>query len=320
MRLSPNSRAATYARLRRAASADISRKYVVSSSSQFVMFSTASGGVRRNRLSDFVSVKSNGKIAMKLDDGDSLVNVAICTEHQDVLLAGQRGKSIRFPVTDVRVFAGRDSTGVRGMRLESGDRVISMAILNHVDATAEERDAYVRHANAMRRAEEEGASGTDVGGGGLLSEERLAQLAAAEQFILTLSKDGLGKRTSAYEFRAMGRGNQGVAAIDVSRAGGASAQLAASFAVQDGDQLMLVTDGGTLIRTSVDEIRIAGRTTRGVFVFRVAEGEQIVSVARLDDPGSDETDELDASDEGDNTQDGGDAPPTAGEGPAPTED
>ena len=287
---------------------------------QFVMFSTASGGVRRNRLSDFVSVKSNGKIAMKLDDGDSLVNVAICTEHQDVLLAGQRGKSIRFPVTDVRVFAGRDSTGVRGMRLESGDRVISMAILNHVDATAEERDAYVRHANAMRRAEEEGASGTDVGGGGLLSEERLAQLAAAEQFILTLSKDGLGKRTSAYEFRAMGRGNQGVAAIDVSRAGGASAQLAASFAVQDGDQLMLVTDGGTLIRTSVDEIRIAGRTTRGVFVFRVAEGEQIVSVARLDDPGSDETDELDASDEGDNTQDGGDAPPTAGEGPAPTED
>ncbi len=284
---------------------------------QFVMFSTASGGIRRNRLSDFVSVKANGKIAMKLDEGDSLVNVAICTEHQDVLLAAEGGKSIRFPVTDVRVFAGRDSTGVRGMRLESGDRVISMAILNHVDATAEERDAYVRHANAMRRAEEEGASGTDVGGGGLLSEERLAQLAAAEQFILTLSQDGLGKRTSAYEFRAMGRGNQGVGAIDVSRAGGENARVAASFAVQDGDQLMLVTDAGMMIRTSVDEIRIAGRTTRGVFVFRVAEGEQIVSVARLDDPGTDEDDEDGGSDD---TGDGGSGGGSVGEGPAGTGD
>ena len=285
---------------------------------QFVMFSTASGGIRRNRLSDFVSVKANGKIAMKLDEGDSLVNVAICTEHQDVLLAAEGGKSIRFPVTDVRVFAGRDSTGVRGMRLESGDRVISMAILNHVDASAEERDAYVRHANAMRRAEEEGASGTDVGGGGLLSEERLAQLAAAEQFILTLSKDGLGKRTSAYEFRAMGRGNQGVAAIDVSRAGGENARVAASFAVQDGDQLMLVTDAGMMIRTSVDEIRIAGRTTRGVFVFRVAEGEQIVSVARLDDPGNDEDDE-DGDVHGGGDAGGGDGGDGGGNAPS-TED
>jgi len=199
---------------------------------------------------------------------------------------------------------------VRGMRLESGDRVISMAILNHVDASAEERDAYVRHANAMRRAEEEGASGTDVGGGGLLSEERLAQLAAAEQFILTLSKDGLGKRTSAYEFRAMGRGNQGVAAIDVSRAGGENARVAASFAVQAGDQLMLVTDAGMMIRTSVDEIRIAGRTTRGVFVFRVAEGEQIVSVARLDDPGNDEDDEDGGVNGGGDADGDSDAPST----------
>jgi len=258
---------------------------------QFVMFSTASGGVRRNRLSDFVSVKANGKIAMKLDEGDSLVNVAICTEGQDVLLSAQGGKAIRFPVTDVRVFVGRDSTGVRGMNLSGDDRVISMAILNHVAASAEERDAYVRHANALRRAEEEGSSGTDVGAGGLLSEERLTQLAAAEQFILTLSEDGLGKRTSAYEFRTMGRGNQGVAAIDIGRAGKQTAAVAASFPVQPGDQLMLVTNGGTLIRTSVDEIRIAGRSTRGVYVFRVADGEQIVSVARLDDPGSSDDDE-----------------------------
>ena len=258
---------------------------------QFVMFSTASGGVRRNRLSDFVSVKANGKIAMKLDEGDSLVNVAICTEGQDVLLSAQGGKAIRFPVTDVRVFVGRDSTGVRGMNLSGDDRVISMAILNHVAASAEERDAYVRHANALRRAEEEGSSGTDVGAGGLLSEERLTQLAAAEQFILTLSEDGLGKRTSAYEFRTMGRGNRGVAAIDIGRAGKQTAAVAASFPVQPGDQLMLVTNGGTLIRTSVDEIRIAGRSTRGVYVFRVADGEQIVSVARLDDPGSSDDDE-----------------------------
>ena len=262
---------------------------------QFVMFSTASGGIRRNRLSDFVSVKANGKIAMKLDDGDSLVNVAICQEDQDVLLSAQGGKAIRFPVTDVRVFVGRDSTGVRGMNLSAGDRVISMAILNHVTATAEERDAYVRHANAMRRAEEEGASGTDVGGGGL-SQERLTQLAAAEQFILTLSEDGLGKRTSAYEFRTMGRGNQGVAAIDLGRSGSATTSVAASFPVQDGDQLMLVTNGGTLIRTSVDEIRIAGRSTRGVYIFRVADGEQIVSVARLDDPGSSDDDDGEAVD------------------------
>lgn len=262
---------------------------------QFVMFSTASGGIRRNRLSDFVSVKANGKIAMKLDEGDSLVNVAICQENQDVLLSAQGGKAIRFPVTDVRVFVGRDSTGVRGMNLSAGDRVISMAILNHVTATAEERDAYVRHANAMRRAEEEGASGTDVGGGGL-SQERLTQLAAAEQFILTLSEDGLGKRTSAYEFRTMGRGNQGVAAIDLGRSGSATTSVAASFPVQDGDQLMLVTNGGTLIRTSVDEIRIAGRSTRGVYIFRVADGEQIVSVARLDDPGSSDDDDGEAVD------------------------
>ena len=262
---------------------------------QFVMFSTASGGIRRNRLSDFVSVKANGKIAMKLDEGDSLVNVAICQEDQDVLLSAQGGKAIRFPVTDVRVFVGRDSTGVRGMNLSTGDRVISMAILNHVTATAEERDAYVRHANAMRRAEEEGASGTDVGGGGL-SQERLTQLAAAEQFILTLSEDGLGKRTSAYEFRTMGRGNQGVAAIDLGRSGSATTSVAASFPVQDGDQLMLVTNGGTLIRTSVDEIRIAGRSTRGVYIFRVADGEQIVSVARLDDPGSSDDDDGEAVD------------------------
>jgi len=262
---------------------------------QFVMFSTASGGIRRNRLSDFVSVKANGKIAMKLDEGDSLVNVAICQEDQDVLLSAKGGKAIRFPVTDVRVFVGRDSTGVRGMNLSAGDRVISMAILNHVAATAEERDAYVRHANAMRRAEEEGASGTDVGGGGL-SQERLTQLAAAEQFILTLSEDGLGKRTSAYEFRTMGRGNQGVAAIDLGRSGSATTSVAASFPVQDGDQLMLVTNGGTLIRTSVDEIRIAGRSTRGVYIFRVADGEQIVSVARLDDPGSSDDDDGEAVD------------------------
>ena len=138
-------------------------------------------------------------------------------------------------------------------------------------------------------------SGTDVGGGGL-SQEGLTQLAAAEQFILTLSEDGLGKRTSAYEFRTMGRGNQGVAAIDLGRSGTATTSVAASFPVQDGDQLMLVTNGGTLIRTSVDEIRIAGRSTRGVYVFRVADGEQIVSVARLDDPGSSDDDDDEAAD------------------------
>jgi DNA gyrase subunit A len=252
-----------------------------------VMFATLSGYVRRNELSDFVDVKANGKIAMKLDQGDRLIGVAVCTEANDILLAAESGKAIRFPVTDVRVFAGRDSMGVRGIRMEEGDSVVSMSVLHHIDVEIEERDTYLRYAVAKRRSagdEEDGAveeGTTEVA----LSPERLAALEAAEEFILTITRNGYGKRTSAYEYRLTGRGGQGVANIEVSARNG---KVAASFPVAETDQIMLVTDGGQLIRCPVHDIRIARRQTQGVMIFRVAEDEQVVAVAHLSDLGEED--------------------------------
>ena len=268
-----------------------------------VMFATLSGYVRRNELSDFVDVKANGKIAMKLDAGDRLIGVAVCTEANDILLAAESGKAIRFPVTDVRVFAGRDSMGVRGVRLEEGDSLVSMSVLHHINVEIEERDAYLRYAVAKRRSAMDGAvveddeNGIDDSNGEAtaaeiaLPAERLAELEAAEEFILTITRNGYGKRTSAYEYRVTGRGGQGVANIDVSTRNG---NVAASFPVGDDDQIMLVTDGGQLIRCPVHDIRIARRQTQGVMIFRVAEDEHVVAVARLTDFG-----EEDAGDESD---------------------
>ncbi|MET1028409.1 MAG: DNA gyrase subunit A [Dongiaceae bacterium] len=255
-----------------------------------VMFATLSGYVRRNELSDFVDVKANGKIAMKLDAGDRLIGVSVCTEANDILLAAESGKAIRFPVTDVRVFAGRDSMGVRGIRMEEGDSLVSMSVLHHIDVEIEERDTYLRYAAAKRRngsdvvEEEEGApeeSTAEV----TLSTERLAELEAAEEFILTVTRNGYGKRTSAFEYRVTGRGGQGVANIEVSARNG---NVAASFPVAESDQIMLVTDGGQLIRCPVHDIRIARRQTQGVMIFRVAEDEHVVAVAHLSDLGDEE--------------------------------
>lgn len=255
---------------------------------KFIILATASGNVRRNRLSDFTNVKSNGKIAMKLDEGDRLIGVQIGTEHSDIVLASRKGKAIRFAISDVRVFAGRDSTGVRGIALSGeDDAVISLSLIDHVDATPEERDAYVRYANALRRTEEEGNSGPDLATE--LSAERLAELAAREQFLLTIADDGFGKRSSAYEYRVSGRGGMGITTIDLGRSkGDANPAVAGCFPVADTDGLMLVTDAGKLIRTNIDEIRIAGRSTRGVTVFRVADEETIVSVASLAETSSDD--------------------------------
>jgi DNA gyrase subunit A len=261
-----------------------------------VMFATRSGGVRRNKLSDFVQVNRNGKIAMKLDEGDSIVGVALCrAEENDILLTTALGRCIRFAVDEVRVFAGRDSTGVRGIRLADGDEVISMAILRAVGATAEERAAYIRHANAMRRAasgegvEVEDAPAVEdevedeaVSALAALSPERIAELGAAEEQILTVSTEGFGKRSSAYEFRRTGRGGQGLLAQDLSRRGG---RLAASFPVEEHDEILLVTDQGQLIRTPVTQIRVVGRNSQGVIIFRTTEEEHVVSVERLADPG-----------------------------------
>ncbi len=261
-----------------------------------VMFSTRSGGVRRNKLSDFIGIKRNGKIAMKLDEGDSIVGVGVCNAQQnDILLTTALGRCIRFATEEVRVFAGRDSTGVRGIRLAEGDSVISMAILRAVAATPAERTAYVKQSNANRRAAlGEGDDVEDVAAPddedeaedeAALSVERFAELGANEEIILTVSTEGYGKRTSAYEFRRTGRGGQGLLAQDLTKRGG---RLAASFPVDDSDQILLVTDQGQLIRTPVSQVRMVGRNTSGVIIFRTSAEEHVVSVERLADTGEDE--------------------------------
>jgi DNA gyrase subunit A len=268
-----------------------------------VMFATRSGGVRRNKLSDFVQINRNGKIAMKLDEGDSIIGVGLCTTANDVLLTTALARCIRFPVDEVRVFAGRDSTGVRGIRLADGDQVISMAILHGVDATPAERGAYLKHANAMRAAEagepddavpppeDDDEAATDDAA---LTVERIAELGGAEEFILTVSTEGFGKRTSAYDYRRTGRGGQGLMAHDLSKKGG---RLVASFPIDQGDEILLVTDAGQLIRCPVADVRIAGRNTSGVTIFRTADNEHVVSVERLEGAGEEEPGETDEAGE-----------------------
>ena len=255
-----------------------------------VMFATASGSIRRNRLSDFVNVMANGKIAMKLTEGDQLIGVAVCEENQDVLLATAKGKCIRFPTTDVRVFAGRASIGVRGIKLATGDTVISMSILTHVKFSIEERDAYLRRRRAERvEIEENDINNTendnidyeDNGKSIFLTGDRYSEMAAVDQFILTLTANGYGKRTSSYEYTVRKRGGQGIANINLSSS--KNNAVVASFPVENEDQLVLVTDNGQMIRTTIDEIRIAGRSTRGVIVFRVSDGEQVVSISKLNE-------------------------------------
>jgi len=246
-----------------------------------VMFATTRGTVRRNKLSDFVDVRRSGIIAMKLDEGETIVDVQICTERDDVLLTAAGGQCIRFPVADVRVFQGRTSMGVRGIALAEGDKVISLSILRHVEATADERAAYLKRANAVRRgtngAEEE-TSDEEATGAIELGERRYVEMSAAEQFVLTITENGYGKRTSSYEYRTTGRGGKGIVAMAVA---GRNGRIVGSFSIEESDQIMLVTNGGQLIRCPVDGIRIAGRSTQGVIVFDTAEGERVVSVERL---------------------------------------
>ncbi len=258
-----------------------------------VMFATRSGSVRRNKLSDFVDVRRNGKIAMKLDEGDGIVGVSVCNADQDVLLTTAAGRCIRFSVDEVRVFASRDSTGVRGVKLAGEDTVISMAVLRSVDATPAERAAYLKHQRAMLRAAgEEGEDapaavedGEEDGDETTLTPERIAELGAAEEILLTVSSEGFGKRTSAYDFRRTGRGGQGLAAQDLSKRGG---RLVGSFPIDETDQILLVTDAGQLIRVPVSQIRVAARNTQGVTIFRTAQDEHVVSVERLADSGGDD--------------------------------
>ena len=259
-----------------------------------VMFATSAGTVRRNAMSDFTNIKRNGKIAMKLDAGDCLIGVLPCTDANDVLLATRAGKAIRFHVADVRVFRGRDSMGVRGIRLQTGDEVVAMSVLSHVQyqdvagTDMSERDVYLRQAAHLRRATEDTVDDADIEPPEVvLSENRFAELGAVEEFILTVTEKGMGKRTSAHEYRRTGRGGQGIANIDITERNGA---VVTTFPVATSDQIMLVTDGGQVIRTNIDEIRIAGRRTQGVWVFRVEDDEKVVSVSLIaeDENGDDD--------------------------------
>ena len=271
-----------------------------------IVFATKRGGIRRNKLSDFVRVNRNGKIAMKPDEGDGIVAVEICSERDDILLTTALAQCIRFKVTDVRVFSGRTSSGVRGIRLKDEDQVISMGILRHIDVTPAESRAYLKHATAMRRAanaeDEEESEAEDVSSAeedeAALSPERIAELGAAEQLILTITSNGMGKRASAYDYRVTGRGGKGLIAHRINK----DQKLVASFPVEESDQVMLVTDAGQLIRTQVEQIRQAGRSTAGVWVLRTAKEETVVSVERLA-----EQDEEEETVEGDNTEQSGEA-------------
>jgi len=236
---------------------------------RYVMFATQSGYVRRNDLSDFRRVQANGKIAMKLPDGDRIIGVSLCGEKDDVLLSAHGGKCIRFPVIDVRVFKGRESIGVRGIRLSSDDEVVSMSIVVHTDYEPEERDRYIRWSNARRRGDELPPA-----------PERLSEMEAQEQAILSITQNGYGKRTSAYEYRITGRGGQGIINIETSKRNGS---VIATGPVEDSDEIMLVTDTGRLIRIAVGGISFGGRSTQGVTLFDVEAEERVVSVAWLTD-------------------------------------
>jgi DNA gyrase subunit A len=267
-----------------------------------VMFATTKGTVRRNKLSDFSDVRPSGIIAMKLAEGEGIVDVQICRETDDVLLTAANGQCIRFAVPDVRVFAGRSSMGVRGISMEEGDRIISMTILRHVDASAEERAAYLKRANAVRRGDDADAADADDDADAEeaaadtieLGEKRYVEMSAAEQFVLTVTEKGMGKRTSSYEYRITNRGGKGIVAMGIleGKKGAKTirkktGKLVASFPVEEADQIMLVTDRGQLIRTKVEGIRIVSRSSQGVIVFDTAEDERVVSVERLSDDGDD---------------------------------
>lgn len=248
-----------------------------------VMFSTSLGNVRRNRLDDFSNVKANGKIAIKLDENDSLIGVHTCTEDDSVLLAAAGGKCIRFATTSVRLFVGRNSSGVRGMKLADGDKVISMSILNDTGASAEERDAYLKAASWKAEPAE-----------ATLSAERMTELQVKEQFILSVTVNGFGKRTSSLEYRQTNRGGSGIKNIETSERNGG---VVAAFPIEDVDEIMMVTDQGKLIRTSVAEVRIAGRATQGVTLFKVSKNEHVVSVAHMKNMGDDDEDGEDIEDD-----------------------
>jgi DNA gyrase subunit A len=254
-----------------------------------LVFATAGGNVRRNRLSDFRNVRAAGLTAMKLDENDRLIGVATCRDGDDLLLATRKGRCIRFQINEdtLRVFAGRESSGVRGIKLVAADEVVSMSVLRHVEASVEERAAYLKQ---RRSNGEEDTGGTtepeEVVAEVTLSPERIRELQEAEEILLTVTKGGFGKRTSAYEYRVTGRGGQGITNITLAKRNGGA--VVTSFPIREGDHVMLMTDAGRLIRIPVDQVRITGRQAMGVTLFRLDNGEQVMSVFPVLEDGGDD--------------------------------
>ncbi|TVQ84932.1 MAG: DNA gyrase subunit A [Micavibrio sp.] len=270
-----------------------------------VVFATSHGTIRRNTLEAFRNIRKNGLIAMKLDEetGEKLIDVRTCTEDSEIMLASRKGKAIRFPLSDVRVFKSRASTGVRGIKLGKGDEVVSISVLQKNADDIEKRNAYLKAAAALRGVDDDGDTDPEIAAGGDLSAEEFAAMAEKEDFILTVTTKGFGKRTSSYEYRTSGRGGQGVWNMKLGKKNG---EVARSFCVENGDQIMMVTNGGQIIRMPVEDIRFAGRQTQGVTLFRIAEGEEVVSVALIPED-EEEDDNGDNGNDGDNADNGNDS-------------
>ncbi|CRL11310.1 DNA gyrase subunit A [Phaeobacter italicus] len=257
-----------------------------------VIFATSAGDVRRNRLSDFTNVRRNGKIAMKLPEDGSvkLVNARICSEDDDVMLFTDSGRAIRFRTTDVRVFNSRESTGVRGIRLNGDDHVVSMSVIRHFEASPEERAAYLKMRRAVAGIADDGESDDEDVVAGAISQDRYAEMSAAENLILTITSGGSGKLSSSHDYPVRGRGGMGVTAMDKAMRGGA---IVASFPVEMDDQIMLATSKGQSIRVPIDGISFRSRSAGGVRVFNTGKGEEVVSVAWIAEQS--EEDEADTS-------------------------
>ena len=249
-----------------------------------IVFATSHGTVRRNSLEDFKNIRANGLIAMKLEGDEQLIDVRTCTDKDDILLSTRKGKAIRFPVSDLRVFKSRASTGIRGIKLMEGDEVVSISIIKHVEATADERIAYLKRAALLRQQEESESDEDETAGNVVLTDERFNELAAQEDFLLAVTSKGFGKRTSAYEYRTTGRGGSGIWNMKLSAKNG---EIVCTYNVQDTDDVMLVTTGGQIIRMPVADVRFVGRQTQGVTLFRIDEGEEVVSAAVVRDDGDD---------------------------------
>ena len=271
----------------------------------YVMFATRSGKVRRNKLADFVRVNRAGKIAMKLDENDGIVAVMICSDDNDILLSSASGQCVRFPVKKVRVFVGRNSVGVRGIRLAKSDQVIALSVLNHANATTYERYAYLRRSITERQSlseenqnslledsdeeiQQEAKLSKEKNRKFVLSEDRYEELKKSDQMILTIAENGLGKRTSVYDYRLSGRGGKGIVAQKLAK----KQRLAQTLVVEDEDEIMLITDGGQMIRTKVNQIRQVGRNSLGVRIHKIRDNERVVAVARIEDVRSTEDTDL----------------------------